>query len=197
MTRKIFMTFLFSGLVLIIFPSLQASDSNPIVLMKTTKGDIIIELYPDKAPVTVENFLSYVDEGFYNGTVFHRVIKGFMIQGGGYTTELHKKNTKPPIKNEASNGLFNKKGTIAMARTMDIDSATSQFFINHADNLFLDHKDKTPEGYGYCVFGKVVEGMDVVDAIAEAQTMTRRGMKDVPRETMEIISITRLEENLP
>ncbi|MFW6159630.1 MAG: peptidylprolyl isomerase [Acidobacteriota bacterium] len=197
MTRKIFMTFLFSGLVLIIFPSLQASDSNPIVLMKTTKGDIIIELYPDKAPVTVENFLTYVDEGFYNGTVFHRVIKGFMIQGGGYTTELHKKNTKPPIKNEASNGLFNKKGTIAMARTMDIDSATSQFFINHADNLFLDHKDKTPEGYGYCVFGKVVEGMDVVDAIAEAQTMTRRGMKDVPRETMEIISITRLEENLP
>lgn len=197
MTRKIFLTIIFTGFMFFILSPVQASADNPKVLMKTTKGDIIIELYPEKAPITVENFLSYVDEGFYNGTIFHRVIKGFMIQGGGYTTEIHKKSTKPPIKNEASNGLSNKRGTIAMARTMEVDSATSQFFINHADNLFLDHKDKTPEGYGYCVFGKVVEGMDVVDAIAEVQTMTRRGMKDVPRETIEIISVNRLENNLP
>jgi len=171
------------------------AKANPKVLMKTSKGDIIIELFPQKAPVTVENFLRYVDDGFYDGTIFHRVIKGFMIQGGGYTTELHRKSTRPPIKNEATNGLSNKRGTIAMARTMEINSATAQFFINLVDNTFLDHRDNTPEGYGYCVFGRVIQGMDVVDAIAEVKTMTRRGMRNVPRETIEIISVRRLENN--
>lgn len=185
-----------SVLVLFIFglTSFTSAQTNPKVLMKTSKGDIVIELFPKKAPLTVENFLNYVDEGFYDGTIFHRVIKGFMIQGGGYTAELHRKSTKPPIKNEATNGLSNKRGTIAMARTMDIDSATSQFFINLVDNDFLDHRDNTPEGYGYCVFGKVIQGIEVVDAIAEVKTMTRRGMRDVPRETIEIISVRRFEE---
>jgi len=171
------------------------AKANPKILMKTSKGDIIIELFLQKAPVTVENFLCYVDDGFYDGTIFHRVIKGFMIQGGGYTTELHRKSTRPPIKNEATNGLSNKRGTIAMARTMEINSATAQFFINLVDNTFLDHRDNTPEGYGYCVFGRVIQGMDVVDAIAEVKTMTRRGMRNVPRETIEIISVRRLENN--
>jgi len=190
--------YLFLAVIVLFTLGLTTSSlakANPKVLMKTTKGDIVIELFPQKAPITVKNFLSYVDEGFYDGTIFHRVIKGFMIQGGGYTTELHRKSTKPPIKNEATNGLSNKRGTIAMARTMDINSATTQFFINLVDNTFLDHRDNTPEGYGYCVFGRVIQGMDVVDAIAEVKTMTRRGMRDVPRETIEIISIKRLENN--
>jgi peptidyl-prolyl cis-trans isomerase A (cyclophilin A)/peptidyl-prolyl cis-trans isomerase B (cyclophilin B) len=190
--------YLFLAVIVLFTLGLTTSSlakANPKVLMKTTKGDIVIELFPQKAPITVKNFLSYVDEGFYDGTIFHRVIKGFMIQGGGYTTELHRKSTKPPIKNEATNGLSNKRGTIAMARTMDINSATAQFFINLVDNTFLDHRDNTPEGYGYCVFGRVIQGMDVVDAIAEVKTMTRRGMRDVPRETIEIISIKRLENN--
>ncbi len=191
--KRILLFTSFLVLVFIGITTITSAQSNPRVLMKTSKGDIIIELFPQKAPITVENFLSYVDQGFYDGTIFHRVIKGFMIQGGGYTTELHRKNTQPPIKNEASNGLSNKRGTIAMARTMDINSATAQFFINLVDNDFLDHRDNTPEGYGYCVFGKVIQGMEVVDAIAEVKTMTRRGMRNVPRETIEIISITRLE----
>ena len=191
--KRILLFTSFFVLVFIGITTITSAQSNPKVLMKTSKGDIIIELFPQKAPITVENFLSYVDQGFYDGTIFHRVIKGFMIQGGGYTTELHRKSTQPPIKNEASNGLSNKRGTIAMARTMDINSATAQFFINLVDNDFLDHRDNTPEGYGYCVFGKVIQGMEVVDAIAEVKTMTRRGMRNVPRETIEIISITRLE----
>lgn len=163
--------------------------------MKTSKGDITIELYSSKAPLSVKNFLSYVDENFYDGTIFHRVIKGFMIQGGGFTTEFHKKPTKSPIKNEAANGLKNKRGTLAMARTMEVNSATSQFFINHADNSPLDYTNSTSEGFGYCVFGNVIDGMDVVDAIAKERTMTRRGMQDVPRETIEIISVQRVDEN--
>lgn len=180
------------GLFLFGISGVQASE-NPKVLMKTTKGDITIELYPDKAPVSVENFFAYVDEGFYDGTIFHRVIKNFMIQGGGYTAEIHKKATKSAIKNEASNGLKNLRGTIAMARTMVIDSATSQFFINHVDNPNLDHTEKTEAGFGYCVFGKIIAGLDVVDSIASVQTMTRRGMQDVPRETVEIISMKRID----
>ncbi|MFO7865818.1 MAG: peptidylprolyl isomerase [Candidatus Aminicenantes bacterium] len=159
--------------------------------MKTTKGEMTIELYPDKAPKTVENFLSYVDDNFYAGTVFHRVIEGFMIQGGGLTPDLNEKPAGPPIQNEADNGLNNKKYTIAMARTMDPHSATSQFFINHADNSFLNHTGKTADGWGYCVFGKVIEGQDVVEAIAGVKTMTKSGMRDVPRETIEIISVER------
>jgi len=195
MIKKIICSFAVLSFIFVLSSIGLAAKSNPKVIMKTTKGDITIELFSAKAPITVQNFLSYVDEGFYNGTIFHRVIKGFMIQGGGFTPELHKKSSKSPIKNEAGNGLSNKRGTIAMARTMDINSATCQFFINHVDNLGLDHKDNTPEGFGYCVFGKVIEGLDVVDSIAEVKTMTRRGMQNVPRETVEIISVRRVEQN--
>lgn len=182
--------------LLIAFSSINhAGKTNPKVIMQTSKGEITIELYADKAPITIKNFLSYVDEKFYDGTIFHRVIKGFMIQGGGLTPDLQEKPTKPPIKNEATNGLKNKKGTIAMARTAVIDSATSQFYINHVDNSFLNHKNNTPEGFGYCVFGKVIKGMDVVDAIANVKTMSRRGQMDVPSETITIISIHRAEKN--
>ncbi len=173
----------------------HAGKTNPKVIMKTSMGDITIELYPDKAPITVENFFSYVDEKFYDGTIFHRVMKGFMIQGGGLTPELTQKTAKPPIKNEAANGLKNKRGTIAMARMPDKDSATCQFFINHVDNPGLDHRDDTDEGYGYAVFGKVVKGMDVVDAIAGVKIMTKGGRANVPRETITIISVRRVEEN--
>lgn len=182
--------------LLIAFSSINhAGKTNPKVIMQTSKGEITIELYADKAPITTKNFLSYMDEKFYDGTIFHRVIKGFMIQGGGLTPDLQEKPTKPPIKNEATNGLKNKKGTIAMARTAVIDSATSQFYINHVDNSFLNHKNNTPEGFGYCVFGKVIKGMDVVDAIANVKTMSRRGQMDVPSETITIISIRRAENN--
>jgi cyclophilin family peptidyl-prolyl cis-trans isomerase len=173
---------------------ISAGQDNPKVIMQTTKGDIIIELYKNKAPLTVKNFLSYVDEKFYAGTIFHRVIKGFMIQGGGLTTDFVEKPTKPPLKNEATNGLSNKRGTIAMARTEVIDSATSQFFINHVNNPGLDHRDNTPTGFGYAVFGKVIKGMDVVDAIANAKTMSRGWRADVPRETIKIITVRRMED---
>jgi len=161
------------------------------VVIQTSKGDITVELYKDKAPVTVENFLSYVDSQFYDGTIFHRVIKDFMIQGGGLTPDFIEKESNAPIKNEADNGLKNDKYTIAMARTMDPHSATCQFFINHTDNDFLNHTAKTEDGWGYCVFGKVTGGTEVVEAIANTNTMTAHGMRDVPRETIEIISIRR------
>jgi cyclophilin family peptidyl-prolyl cis-trans isomerase len=176
----------------LLFAGALAEAANPRVLMKTTKGDITIELYPDKAPITVRNFLAYVDAKFYDGTIFHRVIKGFMNQGGGYIADFTEKAAKPPIKNEAANGLKNERGTLAMARTPDIDSATCQFFINLVNNAFLDHRDNTPEGYGYCVFGRVAAGMDVVDAIAASPTGVSHGMKDVPRETITILSVRRL-----
>ncbi|MCY3625282.1 MAG: peptidylprolyl isomerase [Candidatus Dadabacteria bacterium] len=153
-----------------------------MVLISTSLGDIKLELYEDKAPITVANFFSYVEEGFFDGTIFHRVINNFMIQGGGMTADMKQKPTKDPIKNEADNGLKNERGTIAMARTAVVDSATSQFFINHADNSFLDHGARD---FGYAVFGKVVEGIEVVDKIAAVQT--RAG--DVPVETVSILSI--------
>ncbi|MGD9874136.1 MAG: peptidylprolyl isomerase [Kiritimatiellia bacterium] len=158
-----------------------------MVLIKTSKGDIKVELNEKKAPVTVKNFLAYVDAGHYDGTIFHRVIGNFMIQGGGFTKDMRQKPTRAPIANEAANGLGNERGTIAMARTSDINSATSQFFINVVNNAFLNHRDKSAQGFGYCVFGKVTEGMDVVDAIKAVPT----GAQDIPRETVEIISITR------
>lgn len=186
---------LFVFLVLILF--LMASSllaANPKVLLKTSKGDIIIELNPDKAPITVKNFLSYVDDKFYDGTIFHRVIKGFMIQGGGLTPDMKTKAEKrPPIKNEANNGLKNRRGTIAMARTQDIDSATCQFFINLVDNPFLDHVPNDPAKFGYAVFGRVVQGMDVVDAIANVPTTTKGMYRDVPVETVLIISASRIQ----
>lgn len=161
------------------------------VLMQTTKGDIVLELYPGAAPITVENFLTYVREGFYNGLVFHRVINDFMVQGGGFDLEHNQKNpTQGAIVNEADNGLKNSDGTIAMARTNNPNSATCQFFINVKDNGFLDHTAKTARGFGYCVFGKVVEGMDVVNRIEAVRTGadSKTGMKDWPVEDISIIS---------
>jgi len=165
----------------------------PRVVLETNHGNIILELYPDKAPQSVGNFLAYVDEGYYSGTIFHRVIDGFMIQGGGFTDDMTQKSTKNGVPNEADNGLKNSRGTVAMARTTDPHSATSQFFINLVDNAPLDHTDKTPRGWGYTVFGKVVEGMDVVDAIAKAPTGTVGPFRDVPSETVVIVSAQRSE----
>lgn len=157
-----------------------------MINIKTSKGEIKAELYPDKAPQTVENFLRYANEGFYDGTIFHRVIDGFMIQGGGMEPGMREKPTHPPIKNEADNGLKNERGTLAMARTPDPDSATSQFFINVSDNDFLNFRAPTLDGWGYCVFGRVVEGMDVVDAIKATPTTTQGFHQDVPREDIVI-----------
>ncbi len=171
----------------------EAAGKNPVVLIETSMGNIKIELDQEKAPITVKNFLTYVDEGFYNGTIFHRVIKGFMIQGGGFTQYVDQKATHAPIKNEAGNGLSNKRGTIAMARTSVIDSATAQFFINSVDNNFLDHTDNSMQGYGYAVFGKVIEGMDVVDKISSVRTGYKKGMSDVPEETVLIKSVKRIQ----
>ncbi len=153
----------------------------PRVRLQTSMGDIVVELYPDKAPKTVANFLAYVKSGFYDGTIFHRVIDGFMIQGGGFTTGFEEKQTRAPIENEAGNGLQNTRGTIAMARTSDPHSATAQFFINVADNAFLNHTADTGRGWGYCVFGKVVEGMDTVDRIRKVPTGSRGSFEDVPQ----------------
>ena len=163
------------------------------VKMKTTMGDMILELDADAAPVSVKNFIEYVENGTYKGTIFHRVIKGFMIQGGGMDKDMKSKPNNDPIINEAANGLKNDCGTLAMARTSDPDSATNQFFINHKDNDFLNFRGPTPDQIGYAVFGKVTEGMDVVDAIAEVKT-TRNGYHDdVPAEPVEILSVTVME----
>ena len=163
------------------------------VLMKTTKGDMVIELNPEKAPITVENFLSYVKDGFFDGLVFHRVIGNFMIQGGGFDVDHNQKDVgRAPIKNEATNGLSNDIGTIAMARTNVINSATCQFFINVAANSFLNHTSKSPQGFGYCVFGKVVEGLEVMEAIKTVKTRVdpKAGMQDWPVEDVVINSVT-------
>lgn len=164
---------------------------NTSVKIETNHGDIIIELNEDKAPITVKNFLSYVEDKFYDGTIFHRVIKDFMIQGGGMTADMREKNTKAPITNESANGLKNDRGTIAMARRNDLDSATSQFFINTVDNSGLNHGG--PYG-GYCVFGKVTEGIEVVDKIRAVPTKNKGGHGDVPAQEVNIISITKVAE---
>lgn len=173
---------------LLLVPAAQAEDAageRPRVEIQTNRGDIVIALRPDKAPETVANFLEYVRGGHYDGTIFHRVIPGFMIQGGGYTPEFEEKPTREPIPNEADNGLHNGVGTVAMARTSRPHSATDQFFINVADNDFLDFRRKTRRGWGYAVFGKVVAGMDTVRAIAETPTGSGGPFpKDVPRETV-------------
>ena len=153
-----------------------------MILFETTLGNITIELFETDAPETTANFKQYVEEGFYNGTIFHRVIDGFMIQGGGFEPEMIQKETRDPISNEASNGLANNRGTIAMARTMDPHSATAQFFINVTDNDFLNFRSETPDGFGYCVFGRVFDGLDVVDAIKAVETTHRAGHSDVPRD---------------
>jgi peptidyl-prolyl cis-trans isomerase B (cyclophilin B) len=157
------------------------SDTPTKVKLTTTLGEIIIQLNTEKAPVSSANFLTYVNEGFYNGTIFHRVIPGFMAQGGGFDISFNQKEVHPPIKNEADNGLTNLRGTIAMARTNDPNSATAQFFINYKDNSFLNFTSQTPSGWGYAVFGEVIEGMDVVDAMSKQATGNRGGHQDVPK----------------
>ena len=184
------------ALVFILFAmvaaGLKAEDgANPRVALDTSKGRIVLELNPDKAPGTVENFLAYVDEGFYDGTIFHRVIPDFMNQGGGFTPDLRPKGTRPTIQNEADNGLLNEVGTVAMARRGDPHSATAQFYINTSRNDFLNHTAKDERGWGYTVFGKVVEGMETVVAISGVTTTRKNGMADVPAEPVIIRSVRR------
>ena len=175
-------------------PPLQPSaetpaPGNPVVAMSTSLGDITIELFKTEAPVSVQNFLQYVNDGFYGGTVFHRVKKGFMIQGGGFTPSLQEKPTRPPILNEATNGLHNTRGTVAMARTRALRSATSQFYINVVDNRALDHTGESPADFGYAVFGRVLSGMDVVDRIVAVPTTSKAQMDDVPVDAVVIKSV--------
>ncbi len=187
-----------AGLILILTLGVafgaRAQKGHPMVKLETSKGDITLELYEDKAPATVANFLQYVKDGFYNGTIFHRVINGFMIQGGGFDAQMNQKATRAPIKNEADNGLTNNAYTIAMARTMVPDSATAQFFINVADNKALNHTSKTPQGWGYAVFGKVIKGQDVVDKIKAVPTTSKGMHQDVPVEPVTIVKATVVEK---
>jgi cyclophilin family peptidyl-prolyl cis-trans isomerase len=171
-------------------PALVQDKQNPVVVLETTHGVIKIELYPDKAPRTVQNFLRYVDDKHYDGTIFHRVIPNFMIQGGGFDEQMKLKKERPPIKNEADNGLSNVRGTIAMARTVDPESATNQFFINTKDNQQLDPKGKAGNE-GYCVFGKVIDGMEIVDKISTVKTVQKDGFADVPAEAVVIKALRR------
>lgn len=170
------------------------SEQNPQVRIETSMGGITLELFKEKAPITVKNFLGYVKDEFYDGLIFHRVIKDFMVQGGGMSENLEQKKPKFAIKNEATNGLSNLRGTVAMARTSVVDSATSQFFINTVDNLFLNHKSKHPDHFGYCVFGQVIDGMDVVDQIRAVKTGNKNGHGDVPVEPVFITSARIIEQ---
>lgn len=193
--NKKHLSLLISGLLLFSMSISSSMAANPRINIQTNYGKIVVELYPEKAPVTVANFLSYVDSGFYTETVFHRVIKGFMIQGGGYDEDYREKSTQPAIQNEANNGLSNTRGTIAMARTPDPHSASSQFFISVANNTFLDFKSPTPDGWGYCVFGKVIEGMQVVDEIESVPTGPAGPFgQDAPQGLVVIEKITRVNE---
>jgi len=179
-------TFIFS-MMLLLTTSLSfatenlMSDTSSKVKLTTSLGEIVIQLNPEKAPISSANFLTYVNEGFYNGTIFHRIIPGFMAQGGGFDTDFNQKAVHDPIKNEADNGLPNKRGTVAMARTNVPDSATAQFFINYKDNSFLNYSSPTTSGWGYAVFGEVIEGMDIVDEMAKQPTGNRGGHQDVPQ----------------
>ena len=164
----------------------KMSDTQTKVKLTTSLGDIVIQLNAEKAPISTENFLTYVKEGFYDGTIFHRVMPGFMAQGGGFDTDFNQKEVHGSIKNEADNGLKNNRGTLAMARTSDPDSATAQFFINYKDNSFLNYTSPTTNGWGYAVFAEVVEGMEVVDKMADAPTGNRSGHQDVPKENIVI-----------
>lgn len=191
MTRRLFLALQVTLLAIAFSPLAQAQSNaktsdNPQVLIDTNMGSIMLELYPEKAPKTVENFLAYVNEGFYDGTIFHRVIPNFMVQGGGFTTDMKKKLTRAPIENEADNGLRNKIGMVSMARTNDPHSATAQFFINVAQNSFLDFREKTNRAYGYAVFGRVIKGMKVVNKIRQVRTGFKDGFADVPLQTVVI-----------
>ncbi|MFN3580575.1 MAG: peptidylprolyl isomerase [Pseudomonas sp.] len=178
------------ALVLTATAATTALAENPRVILNTSHGDMVLELDAEKAPISVENFLRYTDAGHYDGLIFHRVIPGFMIQGGGFTPDMRQREVGKPIKNEADNGLRNQRYTLAMARTNVVDSATSQFFINHGNNSFLDHGGRD---FGYAVFGKVVEGEHVVETIAKVPTATRNGHQDVPTNPVTIISAKRVE----
>lgn len=199
MIRRAFLTVSLAFAALFIAPAswaqsdTESKSDNPQVLMETNFGSILIELYPEKAPETVENFLAYVKEGFYDGTIFHRVIPNFMVQGGGFTPDMNKKHTRAPIKNEADNGLRNQIGTIAMARTNDPHSATAQFFINVAQNSFLDFREKTSRAYGYAVFGRVIKGMKVVNQIRQVKTGFKNGHGDVPLEPVIIEKVRQIK----
>jgi peptidyl-prolyl cis-trans isomerase A (cyclophilin A) len=171
-----------------IWPVMSALRKDNMVIFETSHGNFTVELFPEAAPITVENFLRYVDDGHFNGTIFHRIVPGFVIQGGGLTADFDNKETRKPISNEAKNGLKNTRGNLSMARTSDINSATSQFFVNLADNAFLDHG---PRDYGYAVFGRVSDGMDVIDKIAAVRTGRRKGYQDAPLEDVVITSAKR------
>jgi peptidyl-prolyl cis-trans isomerase B (cyclophilin B) len=188
--KGIFLTMVSLGMVLAAGSGVRAEKKPVKVKLATTMGDIVLELYPDKAPVTVDNFVQYVKSGHYDGTIFHRVIDGFMIQGGGLDAKMNEKRTRAPIKNEADNGLKNEPYTIAMARTSDPNSATSQFFINVANNSRLNFTSKTPSGWGYAVFGKVIEGKDVVDKIKALPTTTKGIYQNVPQTPVTITKAT-------
>ena len=176
-------------------PPLQAppptpAPGNPVVVVTTSMGEFTLELFKDKAPVSVENFLAYADAGFYEGTIFHRVKSGYVVQGGGYTPEMVEKATRPPIQNEATNGLKNSRGTLAMARTRALRSATAQWYVNVANNSALDHRGYSPDDFGYAVFGRVLSGMDVVDTIAKVPTGTTGDHEDVPTSPVVIQKVT-------
>jgi len=198
MKRRMLLS-LFSGLLALSLSlsagaqSKTGSDNFPQVKMETSEGTIVMELYPEKAPKTVANFLKYVNDGFYDGTIFHRVIEDFMIQGGGFTADFEKKATRASIENEADNGLRNRIGMVAMARTNDPHSATAQFFINTSQNTFLDFREKTARAWGYAVFGRVIQGMKSVNKIRTAKTGYKNGMKDVPSNTVRIIKVEQIK----
>lgn len=180
-------------LISLVSMQLNSAYANPKVLMETTKGNITIELYEKEAPITVKNFLSYVSDGFYNNLIFHRVIPNFMIQCGGFNAKMTQRPTKGPIKNEARRGLNNKRGTLAMARTGIVDSATGQFFINLVNNVSLNHRNETDAGFGYAVFGEVIDGMDVVDGIARTRTHAYGTYENVPMKTITIKNMSIIE----
>jgi peptidyl-prolyl cis-trans isomerase A (cyclophilin A) len=195
MFRRLTLSVLAALSLIVLAPALSgaadtpAATANPQVVVETSLGTIRLELFSKEAPLSVKNFLDYAADKHYDGTIFHRVIPGFMIQGGGFTADLAQKATKAPIKNEAANGLKNKRGTVAMARTQVVDSASSQFYINVVDNGFLDHRDNSMQGFGYAVFGKVVAGMEVADAIAGVKTGMQKGFRDVPLTPVVIKSV--------
>jgi peptidyl-prolyl cis-trans isomerase B (cyclophilin B) len=191
---SILLAALMTPLLMLAASASSAAEQAPRVRLETTMGNIVLALDAQQAPQTVENFLAYVNSGFYDGTIFHRVIGNFMIQGGGYTADMSRKQTRPPVKNEADNGLKNSRGSIAMARTQDPHSASAQFFINVEDNATLDHTAPNERGWGYAVFGHVVEGMDVVDKIRAQATGVKAGFRDVPKKT---ITITRAVVEAP
>lgn len=200
MTRRLFLTLQVAFLTLLMSSTTQTlaetdgpSASLPHVLIETNMGSIMMELYPEKAPKSVENFLAYVNDGFYDGTIFHRVIPNFMVQGGGFTEDMQKKITRDPIQNEADNGLRNKIGMVSMARTNDPHSASAQFFINVAQNSFLDFREKTDRAYGYAVFGRVTQGMKVINQIRLVQTGFKNGFGDVPMEPIIILKARQIK----